>query len=183
MPEQKKVLVKEKLAPEGVKYLEDQGFQVDIGTEWDADELLRRISEYHGLIIRSATKVTAEVIQAGEKLQVVGRAGVGVDNVDVPTATQLGIVVMNTPDGNTLATAELTMALILGLCRKIHLAYASLHGGQWDRKSFQGAQLAGKTLGVVGLGRIGSAVARRALGFDMKVIGFDPYFAGSKELE
>jgi D-3-phosphoglycerate dehydrogenase len=179
-----RVLVSDKLPKEGLEILtREEGVKVDVKTELPPADLKAIIGEYDGIIIRSATKLTAEILQAATNLKAIARAGVGVDNVDVPTATQLGIVVMNTPDGNTLATAELTMTLILGLCRKVHLASSSLRGGQWDRKSFQGVQLAGKTLGVVGLGRIGSAVARRALGFDMKVIGFDPFFAGSKELE
>ena len=119
MTEQKKVLVKEKLAPEGVKYLEDLGFQVDIGTEWDADEMLKRIPEYHGLIIRSATKVTADVIQAGENLQVVGRAGVGVDNVDVKEATKRGVIVVNAPQSNVLSAAEQTIALLMACARNL----------------------------------------------------------------
>jgi len=112
---QKKVLVKEKLAPEGVKYLEDLGFQVDVGTEWDADELLSRIPEYHGLIIRSATQVTEEVLAAAEDLLVVGRAGIGLDNVDVEAATARGVMVANAPQSNTLSTAEHTMAMILAM--------------------------------------------------------------------
>jgi len=179
-----KVLVADKLPKEGLDILnKEEGVKVDIKTDLPPDQLKAIIGEYDGIIIRSATKLTGDILKAATNLKAVARAGVGVDNVDVPTATQMGIVVMNTPDGNTLATAELTMALMLGLCRKIDLASASLKSGQWDRKSFQGTQLSGKTLGVVGLGRIGSAVARRALAFEMKVIGFDPFFAGSKELE
>jgi D-3-phosphoglycerate dehydrogenase len=175
MTEQKKVLVKEKLAPEGVKYLEDLGFQVDIGTEWDADELLKRIPEYHGLIIRSATKVTADVIQAGENLQVVGRAGVGVDNVDLEAATRAGIVVVNAPTGNTIAAAELTLALLFGLARKTAAADASMRRGEWKRSQFTGMEVRGKTLGIVGLGKIGQAIAARARAMQMTVLGSDPF--------
>ena len=150
MTDQKKVLVKEKLAPEGVKYLEDLGFQVDIGTEWDADELLRRIPEYHGLIIRSATKVTAEVIQAGTKLQVVGRAGVGVDNVDVKEATKRGVIVVNAPQSNVLSAAEHTVALIMACARNIPQAHADLKAGRWEKGKWgkNGVELRGKTLGI-----------------------------------
>ena len=131
--EQKKVLVKEKLAPEGVKYLEDQGFQVDVGTEWDADELLARIKDYHGLIIRSATKVTADVIEAADKLQVVGRAGVGVDNVDVAAASKRGVIVVNAPQSNVLSAAEHTVALIMACARNIPQAHADLKAGAWEK--------------------------------------------------
>ena len=133
MTEQKTVLVKEKLAPEGVKLLEEQGFEVDLGTDWDADELLARINDYHGLIIRSATKVTAEVIQAADKLQVVGRAGVGVDNVDVKEATKRGIIVVNAPASNVLTAAEHTIALMMACARNIPQAHADLKAGRWEK--------------------------------------------------
>ena len=179
-----KVLVSDKLPQEGLAILErESGFQVDVNTGLPPEELKKIIGDYDGIIIRSGTRLTGDVLQAATKLRAVARAGVGVDNVDVPTATQLGIVVMNTPDANTISTAELAISLILGLSRKIAPAAASLSRGEWDRKSFKGTQLAGKTLGVIGLGRIGSAVAKRMLAFDMKVIGYDPFFAGSKELE
>ena len=179
-----KVLVSDKLPQEGLAILErEEGVEVEVHTGLPPEELKKIIGQYDGIIIRSGTKLTADVLGAAENLTAVARAGVGVDNVDVPTATQLGIVVMNTPDANTISTAELAISLIMGLCRKIHPAAASLGRGEWDRKSFKGTQLAGKTLGVIGLGRIGSAVARRMLAFDMKVVGYDPFFAGSKELE
>ena len=133
MAETKKILAKEKLSSEGIKHLEELGFQVDLGLEWDADELLRRIPEYHGLIIRSATKVTAEVIQAGENLQVVGRAGVGVDNVDVKEATKRGVIVVNAPQSNMLSAAEHTVALIMACARNIPQAYADLKAGRWEK--------------------------------------------------
>ena len=177
MAEQKKVLVKEKLAPEGVKYLEDQGFQVDIGTEWDADQLLARIKDYHGLIIRSATKVTADVIEAGEKLQVVGRAGVGVDNVDVAAASKRGVIVVNAPQSNVLSAAEHTVALIMACARNIPQAHADLKAGAWEKGRWGkgGVELQDKTLGVIGLGRIGFLVAERARGLKMKVVAYDPF--------
>ncbi len=133
---------------------------------------------YDGMIIRSGVKVSEIVLVSPGKLRGIARAGVGVDNVDVTLATKKGIIVMNTPDGNTLSTAELTWALMLALSRKISPANASLRGGEWNRKAYQGTQLAGKTLGVIGLGRVGRAVAKRAAAMDMRVLGYDPFFAG-----
>ena len=182
LSEQKKVLVKEKLAPEGVKYLEDLGFQVDIGTEWDADELLKRIPEYHGLIIRSATKVTADVIQAGENLQVVGRAGVGVDNVDVKEATKRGVIVVNAPQSNVLSAAEQTIALLMACARNLAQAHADLKGGEWTKGRWGkgGVEVRGKTLGIIGLGRIGFLVAEDARGLGMNVLAYDPFVPAEK---
>jgi D-3-phosphoglycerate dehydrogenase len=172
-----RVLVKEKLAPEGVAYLEGQGFQVDDGTTWDAAEMLARIPEYHGLIIRSATKVTAEVIRAGVNLRVVGRAGVGVDNVDVKEATKRGVIVVNAPQSNVLSAAEHTIALIMACARNIPQAYADLKAGHWEKGKWGkgGVELRGKTLGVLGLGRIGFLVAEDARGLGMRVIAYDPF--------
>ena len=177
MSEQKRVLAKEKLAPEGIKFLEEQGFAVDVGTEWDADELLARIKDYHGLIIRSATKVTAEVIQAADKLQVVGRAGVGVDNVDVKEATKRGIIVVNAPQSNVLTAAEHTVALMMACARNIPQAHADLKAGKWEKGKWGkgGVELQDKVLGIIGLGRIGFLVAERARGLKMKVLAYDPY--------
>ena len=182
MTELKKVLVKEKLAPEGVKYLEDLGFQVDIGTEWDADELLKRIPEYHGLIIRSATKVTAEVIAAGENLQVVGRAGVGVDNVDVKEATKRGVIVVNAPQSNVLSAAEQTIALLMASARNLAQAHADLKAGEWNKGRWGkgGVEVRGKTLGIIGLGRIGFLVAEDARGLGMNVLAYDPFVPAEK---
>ena len=178
----RRVLVKEKLAPEGVKYLEDLGFQVDIGTEWDADELLKRIPEYHGLIIRSATKVTADVIQAGENLQVVGRAGVGVDNVDVKEATKRGVIVVNAPQSNVLSAAEQTIALLMACARNLAQAHADLKGGEWTKGKWGkgGVEVRGKTLGIIGLGRIGFLVAEDARGLGMNVLAYDPFVPAEK---
>ena len=182
MTDVKKVLVKEKLAPEGVKYLEDHGFQVDIGTEWDADELLRRIPEYHGLIIRSATKVTADVIQAGTNLQVVGRAGVGVDNVDVKEATKRGVIVVNAPQSNVLSAAEQTIALLMACARNLAQAHADLKAGEWNKGKWGkgGVEVRGKTLGIIGLGRIGFLVAEDARGLGMNVLAYDPFVPAEK---
>jgi len=174
-----KVLIADKLSPVGVDWLKEQSdVEVEINAGLPPAELAKIVGQYDGMIIRSGVKVTAEVLAEPGKLRCIARAGVGVDNVDVPTATQKGIIVMNTPGGNTLSTAELTLALILGLSRKIAPANSSLLSGEWNRKAYQGTQLAGKTLGVVGLGRIGKAVARRANGLEMRVLGYDPFFAG-----
>ncbi len=177
MAEQKRVLVKEKLAAEGIGYLEDQGFAVDVGTEWDADELLARIKDYHGLIIRSATKVTADVIQAADKLRVVGRAGVGVDNVDVEAATRRGITVVNAPASNVLSAAEHTIGLLMACARNVPQAHADLKAGRWEKGTWgKGCvELQGKVLGIIGLGRIGFLVAERARGLSMQVVAYDPY--------
>ena len=138
-------------------------------------ELLPVVKDVVAMVVRSETKVTRKVIEAAPKLRVVGRAGVGVDNVDVEAATQRGVVVMNTPGGNTVSTAELSFAMILNLARKVPQAYSSMRAGKWDRKQFQGVELMGKNLGVLGLGRIGSVVARHALAFGMNVLGYDPF--------
>src|SRR5439155_13852350 len=139
-----------------------------------------QVEDAVALVVRSETKVTKAVIDAAKRLRVVGRAGVGVDNVDVEAATQRGVVVMNTPGGNTISTAELTFAMILSLARKVPQAHASMAAGKWDRKQFQGAEVFGKTLGVLGLGRIGSEVAKRALAFGMKVSGYDPFLTDAR---
>jgi len=182
MTDKKKVLVKEKLAPEGIKFLEEQGFQVDVGTEWDADEMLKRIPEYHGIIIRSATKVTAEVIQAGTNLQVVGRAGVGVDNVDVKEATKRGVIVVNAPQSNVLSAAEQTIALMMACARNLAQAHADLKAGKWEKGKWSkgGVELRGKTLGILGLGRIGFLVAEDARGLGMNVLAYDPFVPAEK---
>ena len=177
MTDKKKVLVKEKLAPEGIAILEEQGFQVDVGTDWDADELLARIPDYNGLIIRSATKVTADVILAGAKLQVIGRAGVGVDNVDVAAATKRGVIVVNAPQSNVLSAAEHTVALIMACARNLPQAHADLKAGKWEKGKWGkgGVELRGKTLGILGLGRIGFLVAEDARGLGMDVLAYDPF--------
>ena len=142
--------------------------------------LLPVVKDVVAIVVRSETKVTRKVIEAAPQLRVVGRAGVGVDNVDVEAATQRGVVVMNTPGGNTISTAELSFAMILNLARKVPQAHASMTAGKWDRKQFQGAELAGKTLGLLGLGRIGSEVAKRALAFGMRVLGYDPFLTEAR---
>ncbi|HLE43152.1 MAG TPA: phosphoglycerate dehydrogenase [Methylomirabilota bacterium] len=171
----KKVLVTDSLQEAGVEALRAEGLEVDVIPTLPAAELARRIGPYAGLVVRSASKVTAEVIEAGTALEVVGRAGVGLDNVDVEAATRRGIVCMNTPGGNTIAAAEHTLALLLATARQLPQAHAHLKGGKWERDRFLGAEVHGKTLGVIGLGRIGCEVARRAQGFAMTVIAYDPY--------
>ncbi len=171
----KRVLVTDSLQEAGVEALRAEGLQVDVVPTLPPAELARRIASYAGLIVRSASKVTAEVIEAGRALEVIGRAGVGLDNVDVEAASRRGIVCMNTPGGNTIAAAEHTMALLLAMARKVPQAHAELKGGKWERERFLGAEVYGKTLGILGLGRIGSEVARRAQGFAMTVIAYDPY--------
>jgi len=171
-----RVLVSDKLAPEGLERLgAESGIVVDHLPGLPADELLTRVRDYDALIVRSGTKVTEEVIAAGERLKVIGRAGIGVDNVDVPAATRRGIVVMNTPGGNNVTTAEHAISMLLACARHIPAADASLRSGKWERSRFTGTEVTGKTFGVVGLGNIGRVVADRAAGLSMKVIAFDPF--------
>jgi D-3-phosphoglycerate dehydrogenase len=173
-----KVLVSDSLAPQGLEILERaNGIEVDYRPGIDPGALLEAIRDAHGLVIRSGTKVTADVIEAGEQLMVIGRAGIGVDNVDVPAATARGIVVMNTPGGNTVTTAEHAVALFVSLARHIPQATASMKAGRWEKKQFMGLELYNRTLGVIGLGRIGRIVAGRAKGLGMKVVGYDPFLA------
>jgi D-3-phosphoglycerate dehydrogenase len=173
-----KVLVADSIAPDGLEILR-QEHSVDVKTGLNESELVDIIGEYDALVVRSAPKVTARIIQAGTRLQVIGRAGVGVDNIDMDAATERGILVVNAPDGNTLAAAEHTIAMMLALARHIPAADRSMREGKWDRKRFMGVQIADKTLGVVGLGRIGSEVARRGRGLGMHVLAYDPYTAGA----
>jgi len=173
-----KVLVSDKLAQEGLDILKkEKAIEVDVKTGLSPEELKKVIRDYDGLIVRSGTKVSKEIITAGKKLKVIGRAGVGLDNVDVEAASRSGIVVMNAPGGNTISTAEHTMSMILALSRNIPQAYLSLKEGRWERKRFMGTELYGKTLGIIGLGRIGTEVAKRAMSFGMKIIAFDPYLS------
>ncbi|AQT68534.1 D-3-phosphoglycerate dehydrogenase [Anaerohalosphaera lusitana] len=170
-----KILIADKLAQEGIDLLESiDGIKPVVKTGMSEDELCECISEYDGIIVRSATKVTARVLECADKLRGVARAGVGVDNIDIPAATNNGVLVMNTPGGNTIAAAEQTMTLMLALSRNTVPACNSLKAGAWDRKKYMGNQLYQKTLGVIGLGRIGMAVVKMSTGFDMKVLGYDP---------
>jgi len=173
-----KILITDKLAAEGIDLLKrTEGVEPVVKTGVSGDELAKIIGDYDGLIVRSGTKVTAEVLANPGKLRGIARAGVGVDNIDVSGATKKGILVLNTPGGNTLSAAEHTMALMLSLSRNVVPACNSLKGGAWDRKKYMGNQLNNKVLGVIGLGRIGIAVCKMALGFNMKVLGFDPFAA------
>ncbi len=175
-----KILVSDKLGQAGLDLLEAAAdVEVSVQTGLSHEELVDVIGDFHALIIRSGTTVTEEVLEAGKQLRVVGRAGVGVDNVDIDAATREGVIVMNTPSANTIATAELTMALMMAAARNVVQADASLRTGEWARSSFAGTELRGKTLGVVGFGRIGRAVAKRAQAFDMKICVFDPYVSES----
>lgn len=169
-----KVLVADGVSQKGIDIL-SKDFEVVVKDKLSAEELLEIIGQFDGLIVRSASKVTKEVIAAARKLKVVGRAGVGVDNIDIKAATEKGIVVLNAPEGNTIAATEHTMAMMLAMARNIPIANETMQKGEWNRKKYVGVELRGKTLGVIGLGRIGSGVAKRAVAFDMEVIGYDPY--------
>jgi D-3-phosphoglycerate dehydrogenase / 2-oxoglutarate reductase len=171
-----KVLVSDQLSDVGVKiFQETPDIEVDVNIGLSPDELKKIIGQYHGLAIRSATKVTADIIEAADNLKVIGRAGIGLDNVDIPAASKRGIVVMNTPEGNTITTAEHTFAMIMALSRNIPQATASLKEGKWEKKKLQGRELFNKTLGLIGAGHIGRIVADRARAMKMKVIVYDPY--------
>ncbi len=176
------VLICDPISSKGVALFKQRSeFTVTVLEQRLSDtELLPLVTEIDALVVRSETKVTRKVIEAATKLRIVGRAGVGVDNVDVETATQRGIVVMNTPGGNTISTAELTFSMLMSLARKIPQAHASMKAGEWNRKAFHGVELYNKTLGILGMGRIGSEVARRAIVFGMRVLTYDPYLALSR---
>src|SRR5512147_1968868 len=178
-----KVLVSDNLSPSGIEILKKAGLEVDVKTGMKPEELKACIGQYHGLIIRSATKVTAEIVEAAANLKVVGRAGSGLDNVDKAAASKKGIVVMNTPGGNTITTAEHTIALMFALARQIPQATASMKEGKWEKKRFMGVELFNKTIGIVGIGNIGKQVAKRALAFGMNVIGYDPYLSDENAKE
>ncbi len=171
-----KILVADPIAQEGIALL-GQYAQVDAKTKLKSEEIVSIIGEYEALIVRSQTKVTAAIIAAGKKLQVIGRAGVGVDNIDIDAATKNGVIVVNAPTGNTISAAEHTIALMLALARNIPQANASLKSCQWRRGDFMGTEVKGKTLGIIGLGNVGSEVARRAHGLEMKLIGYDPFIS------
>ncbi len=180
--ERLKVLVKEKIGDSGVQLLRTR-FDVDLGIDWSEEQLAERIGAYHGILIRSATKMTAELIERAVNLRVIGRAGVGVDNVDVEAATRRGIVVANAPESNVVTAAEHTMALLLALARNVPQAYVSLTSGRWERSKFSGVELYEKTLGILGFGRIGQLVAQRARGFGMRVLAFDPFVSAERYRE
>lgn len=178
-----RVLISDNVSPKCAEYLQSNGIAVDTKTKLTKEQLIAEIPNYDGLIVRSATKVTAEVIEAGSNLKIIGRAGTGVDNIDIPAASKKGIVVMNTPGGNTLSAVEHTCAMISCLARHIPQAHRSLKEGRWDRKVYMGTELAGKTLAIIGLGRIGREVAKRMQSYDMMTIGFDPLVSAEESAE
>src|SRR5215470_13715615 len=177
-----KILVCDPVSAKGIALLQQRPeFEVVVLPKRLSEaELLPMVKDIVAMLVRSETKVTGKVIESAPQLRVVGRAGVGVDNVDVEAATQHGVVVMNTPGGNTVSTAELSFAMILSLARKVPQAFASMSAGKWDRKQFQGTELSGKTLGILGLGRIGSEIAKRAVAFGMKVLAYDPFLTDAR---
>lgn len=177
------ILVSDSLSERGVAVLERGGFHVDVKTKLPKERLLEEIKAYDGIIVRSGTKVTADVIDAGSRLKIIGRAGTGLDNVDCEAATRRGIVVMNTPGGNTVTTAEHAIALLVAMSRKIPQAVVSTKSGKWEKSKFMGTELYNKTLGLVGIGQIGTYVTKLAQGLAMQVIGYDPYLAPGRARE
>ncbi len=179
-----KIVVLDPLSQDGLDLLDSAGrIEYEVRTGLSGQALHDALLEFDGAICRSGVKITAEALEGNHRLRAIARAGVGVDNIDCNAATRHGIVVMNTPGGNTVSTAEHAIALMLAMSRSIHPAYQSLLEGRWDRKKYMGAQLAGKTLGIVGLGRIGQAVAQRARAFEMRVLGYDPFFPAARAKE
>src|SRR5438445_4365471 len=180
-----KVLISDALSPAAVQVFRDRGVEVDFQPKLGADKetLAELIGDFDGLAVRSATKVTPKVLEQAKRLKVIGRAGIGVDNVDIPAATARGIIVMNTPFGNSITTAEHAITLLLALARQIPAADASTQAGKWEKNRFLGVEITGKTLGIIGCGNIGSIVADRAHGLKMKVIAFDPYLSDDRARE
>src|SRR5262245_57908522 len=172
-----KVLIADNLSPRAVAVFKDRGIETDVKTGLKPEELRAALGPYDGLAVRSSSKVTADVLSGARKLRVIGRAGIGVDTIDVPAATQRGIVVMNTPFGNSITTAEHAIALMFALARQLPAADRSTQGGKWEKNRFMGVELTGKTLGIIGCGNIGSIVADRAVGLRMKVLAYDPYLS------
>ncbi len=172
-----RVLISDELSPAAVAIFKERGVEVDVKPGLDKEALAAIIGQYDGLAIRSATKVTAKLLEAATKLKVVGRAGIGVDNVDIPAATAKGVIVMNTPFGNSITTAEHAVALMFALARQIPAADTSTQAGKWEKNRFMGVEITGKVLGIIGCGNIGSIVASRAIGLKMRVIAFDPYLS------
>src|SRR5438128_2509473 len=173
------VLISDALSPSAVQIFKDRGIEVDFQPKLGADKerLAQLIGDFDGLAIRSATKVTPKVLEKAKRLKVIGRAGIGVDNVDIPAATAKGVIVMNTPFGNSITTAEHAVTLMLALARQIPQADASTQAGKWEKNRFMGVEITAKTLGIIGCGNIGAIVAERAHGLKMKVIAYDPYLS------
>ncbi len=178
-----KVLISDKMSAQAEQIFKDRGVDVTVKTDLKPEELATFIKDFDGLAIRSSTKVTAEILNGAKALKVIGRAGIGVDNVDVPAATKTGVVVMNTPFGNSITTAEHTIALMMALARDIPQANLSTHAGKWEKSKFMGAELFGKTLAVIGCGNIGAIVADRGVGLKMKVIAYDPFLSNERAIE
>ncbi|MDW7990045.1 MAG: phosphoglycerate dehydrogenase [Archaeoglobaceae archaeon] len=175
-----KVLIVEQISEEALEFMKTHGLEVDVKLGLKKEEILNIIQDYDAIVVRSQIKVDREMIERGKKLKIIARAGVGVDNIDVETATQHGIIVVNAPGGNTISTAEHTIALMFAVARKIPQAYLSMKERKWERKKFVGIELRGKTVGVIGLGRVGYEVARRCKALDMNVIAFDPYISSDR---
>src|SRR5215467_6318817 len=180
-----RVLISDALSPAAVQIFKDRGVTVDFQPKLgaDKDKLAELVGEFDGLAIRSATKVTPKILERAKNLKVIGRAGIGVDNVDIPAATAKGIIVMNTPFGNSITTAEHAITLMLALARQIPQADASTQAGKWEKNRFMGVEITSKTLGVIGCGNVGSIVANRALGLKMKVIAYDPFLSPERAAE
>ena len=178
-----RVLIADKLSDRAVEIFRERGIETDVKVGLDRDQLIEIIRDYDGLAVRSATKVTVKVLEAAQNLKVIGRAGIGVDNIDVPAATTKGVIVMNTPHGNAITTAEHAIALMMALARQIPEANASTQAGKWEKSRFMGVELTSKVLGIIGCGNIGSIVADRAIGLKMKVIAFDPFLSEERALE
>src|ERR1700729_2596194 len=178
-----RVLIADKLSPAAVAIFKERGVDADVKTGLSKEELLKIVDQYDGIAIRSATKITAEVIKAAKNLKVVGRAGIGVDHVDIPAATAAGVIVMNTPFGNSITTAEHAISLMLALARELPAANASTQAGKWEKNRFMGVEITGKVLGLIGAGNIGSIVADRAKGLKMRVIAYDPYLSAERAEE
>lgn len=178
-----KVLIADKMSAAAEQIFRDRGIDVDVITGLDRDELIKIIADYDGLVVRSSTKATPPVIAAADRLKVIGRAGIGVDNIDIPASTERGIVVMNTPFGNSITTAEHAIALMFALARELPAANTSTHQGKWEKNRFMGIEVTAKTLGVIGCGNIGANVAQRGLGLKMKVIAFDPFLTPERAIE
>src|SRR3954447_12832420 len=176
-----KILIADSISQRGIDEMtRDGALDVSIQTGLSETDFIGIVPEFSGIVVRSQTKVTAPVVNAATQLRVIGRAGVGVDNVDVEAATRRGVIAMNAPGGNTISTAEHAFSLLLSVARKIPQADALLRGGKWDRKNLEGVELFNKTLGVIGMGRIGSELSRRAIAFGMRVLAFDPYLSASR---
>ena len=176
-----KILIADPVSPRTVEELtRGGGIEAVVQTGLNEEALIAAVPEYSAIVVRSQTKITARVLEAATKLRAIGRAGVGVDNVDIETATRRGVIVMNTPDGNTISTAEHAFSLLVSLARNIPQANNSMAAGKWDRKSFEGVELYSKTLAVLGMGRIGTEVARRAIAFGMTVLAYDPYLSATR---